>query len=77
MLERRASSQISKFFSIRQNRTIFENVDIRVEDTDVLSFPCYDYFPYAEVTGCFARFPASASTAAHTDWTEGAHWCGS
>ena len=35
MLEPRASSQISKFCNNRQNRTIFENVDIRAEDTDV------------------------------------------
>jgi hypothetical protein len=35
VLEPRASSQISKNSSNRQNRSIFENVDIRVEDTDV------------------------------------------
>jgi hypothetical protein len=37
VLEPRASSQISKNSNNRQNRSIFENVDIRAEDTDVLS----------------------------------------
>jgi len=39
MLEPRASSQISRNSTIRQNRrnrSIFEKVDIRAEDTDVL-----------------------------------------
>jgi len=36
MLEPRASSQISKDSNNRQYRSIFENVDIRAEDTDVL-----------------------------------------
>jgi hypothetical protein len=35
MLEPRASSQISKNSTYRQNRSIFETVDIRAEDTDV------------------------------------------
>ena len=36
VLEPLASSQISKNSNNRQNRSIFENVDIRAEDTDVL-----------------------------------------
>ena len=38
VLEPRASSQISKNSNNRQNRSIFENVDIRAEDTDVLAY---------------------------------------
>ena len=38
MLEPRAPSQISKFCNNRQNRSIFENVDIRAEDTDVFLY---------------------------------------
>jgi len=45
VLERRASSQISKNSNNRQNRSIFENVDIRVEDTDVLAYPVIYYYP--------------------------------
>jgi hypothetical protein len=36
VLEPRASSQIPKNSNNHQNRSIFENVDIRAEDTDVL-----------------------------------------